>query len=111
MDLNVWLVKSFGETKAKWIKSVIGGALILIIGYWTAPLTTYINGLSWATVYTTAMIQTFNIGMVVLIAFIILFFGKPTFIIDTTVIDDSLPEEELAPEPKIEPDKPIEPIV
>ena len=108
MDLNAWLIKAFGDTKAKWIKSVIGGALILIIGYWTAPLTTYINSLSWATVYTTALIQTFNIGMVVLIAFIILFFGKPIFIIDTTVIDDSVPEDSLASEPLPEPDKPLE---
>lgn len=111
MDLNAWLIKSFGETKAKWIKSVIGGALILIIGYWTAPLTTFINGLAWDTVYTTAMIQTFNIGMVVLIAFIILFFGKPLFITNTTVIDDTLPESESEPEPLPEPDKPEEPIV
>ena len=111
MDLNAWLVKSFGDSKAKWIKSVIGGALILIIGYWTAPFTTYINSLAWAAVYTTAVIQSFNVGVLVLIAFIILFFGKPIFVTTNTVIDDSVPEDSLAPEPLPEPDKPIEPIV
>lgn len=107
MDLNAWLVKSFGDSKAKWIKSVIGGALILILGYWTTPITTYINSLNWLEVYKVATLQTLNIGLIVLIAFIILFFGKPIFLTDTPILDETLPESEPKPELLPEPDKPI----
>jgi len=107
VDLNGWLVKAFGEIRAKWIKSVIGGALILIIGYWTAPITTLINSLGWTEVFKVATIQTLNISLVVIIAFIILFFGKPFYISPGGPIEP--PEEEVEGYTKVEPepDKPV----
>ncbi|MCP4762578.1 MAG: hypothetical protein GY870_12430 [archaeon] len=102
--LNNSIISTFGEDKVKWIKGIMAYFLIIVVTNFVSPFTSYINATGWAEVWITYTLIVINAGVMVLIAFIVFFLGKP--IIPTVTPDIASPPELPIPEaPEIVPEE------
>ena len=85
MGLNETLTKVFTEDRVKWIKGILAGFLIIAVSNFGAPFTFWINGLGWSEIWVNYTLLVYNAGIILLIAMITFFLGKPIF--------DTEPEE------------------
>lgn len=119
--LNEKIVAAFGEDKVKWIKGIIAYFLIVVVSNFVSPFTSWINAIGWQEVWVTYVLIVMNAGIMVLIAFIVFFLGKPIVpavtpeietppelpipeapVIEAVDPENLIPEEETIPEPVIE---------
>jgi len=119
--LNEKIVATFGEDKVKWIKGIMAYFLIVVVSNFVSPFTSWINAQGWAEVWTTYVLIVVNAGVMVGIAFIVFFLGKPIVpavtpeitappelpipevpVVEVADPENLIPEEEPIPEPVIE---------
>ena len=109
--ISEWIISSFGEDKVKWIKGILAYFLIIVVTNFVSPFTAYINSLGWQEIWVTYTLIVANAGVMVLIAFIVFFLGKP--IVPAVVPDIAAPPEPAPiplPEPEPEPEPEIVPV-
>jgi len=104
-----WFYNLLTDDKIKWFKGILSALIIGLIVNFGAPFADLINGLGWASVWTSYVLYAYGLVSAFITALVVLFLGKPVTIPVEITEEEIIEEEIIEPIPEPEPEPIVEP--